>query len=113
MDEARFVAQLLPVLGLDAHVDVSENLRVSYGHEDGNVLVLELGAEKPSVAFLRLAAWLHEARLVERVMRAHEHRPEFAERRQIGGRGPTNHEFSHKPLFPSFCMPFCQRRNAK
>ena len=50
VDEAARVAQLLPRDGLEAGVDVADDVALPLGDEDHHVIVSELPAEEPGVA---------------------------------------------------------------
>src|SRR6185369_1114121 len=92
VDEARFVAQLLPRQRLDAGVDVAHDLAGAIGHEHRGVGVAQLAAEKPGVAFLRVAARSQEALIVEGVMQPQQRRPQPAQRGHVcfGGRADAH-----------------------
>jgi hypothetical protein len=76
VDEARLVAQFLPVEGLNSGVDVPQHLAASFSDKMIASGLSSCVPRKPRVALVRAGARRHEAVAVEVVMRLHQQRPE-------------------------------------
>ena len=79
-------------------VDVADREPVQLGDENRNLVVMDLRAEKPRVARLRVDARVHEPERIEGDVHAHQLCAEAAQRGKVGFDGAANGEIGHGPL---------------